>query len=36
MYVDTVPNNVAWGMKINMVLNPNRCHNDIPADYMPF
>ena len=36
MYVDTVPSNVAWGMKINMVMNPNRCHNDIPADYEPF
>jgi hypothetical protein len=38
MYIDTVPNNVAFGMPINMVMNPNRCHNInyLPADWDPF
>jgi len=32
MYIDTVPNQVFWGMTINMIMNPNRCHN---PNYLP-
>jgi hypothetical protein len=36
MYIDTIPSNVHFGMKINMVMNPNRCHNALPVDWDPF
>lgn len=29
MYIDTVPSNVAFGMTINMIMNPNRAHYDL-------
>jgi hypothetical protein len=36
MYIDTIPNQVTFGMTINMIMNPMRCHYDIPADMDPF
>ena len=35
-YIDTIPNQVTYGMTINMVMNPERCHYDLPADWDPF
>lgn len=35
-YIDTIPNQVTYGMTINMVMNPGRCHYDLPADWDPF
>jgi gamma-glutamyltranspeptidase len=38
MYIDTVPNHVTFGMTIQMMLNPNRCHHvdSLPAEMDPF
>lgn len=38
MYIDTVPSNVAFGMSVNFVMNPNLCHHSahLPADWDPF
>lgn len=27
MFMDSVPNQVAFGMKVNFYMNPNQCHN---------
>jgi len=39
MYIDTVPSQVAFGMTVNMMMNPNRVHSsgDLPkVTYDPF
>lgn len=36
MLIDTVPNQVTYGMTINFVLNANRCHSLISTDFEPF
>lgn len=35
-YTDTIPNQVTYGMTINMVMNANRCHYALPVDWDPF
>jgi hypothetical protein len=36
MLIDTVPNQVTYGTDINFMLNPNRCHYGLSADFDPF
>jgi hypothetical protein len=36
MLLDTIPNQVTYDMKIQFVLNPNQCHNNLGAGFDPF
>jgi hypothetical protein len=36
MLHDTIPNQLTYGMTINFILNPNRCHNAVGTGQDPF